>query len=307
MRTPTATSRIRTAACILLATAFASAGLVQAAPTGPEEIVNGDFSGGMNGWSYAVPFGGAEIELFDTSGFGEDLCFGDHTLLISTFTPPPAALSQTIEVVSGLTYEISFDVAASRNVNTFPWLNPGPLVECYVDGQLVAQRDFGEIPSFTVKRDTLCGRYTAKSSGPIAVEIRIHPMRPFAFIGVPRVNLDNVSMRSTIGPTLHIAGQRNASESAPYHVFGTPGAMVGIFASPRMGPGSQLPDTLGTWYLSARSARVLLVQLDNNGEAHGTLQLPGGLEAAGRPVIYQALEVGPLGRRLGLPRNYGAR
>lgn len=284
----------------LLAFTLLGAGLSAQAT---EWVANGEFNGTLAPWVMGGGYSnnpGLEIG-WDTTGMGVSDSFGVSAGGLVTPAPyPPNTLEQNILVIPGLVYEFRADLSGARPANPTLGNADTGTIWVEVNGVEVARFALGRYnpsPPET-KRVQVCGRFTTAASGLVPLTIYFE-RRYLSNSNTPRMNLDNVSVKDTIGPTYWINSNRKLNTSVEFAVDGPAGEPFGAFLSGGITGGSPIPGMLGLWYLDfATMVAVGSGTLDANGQARMPLLIPNLPFLVTTPLHYQA--VGAEGGVLGL-------
>lgn len=260
---------------------------------GTEWVTNGDFTGTLAPWvmggAYSVNPG---LESgWDTTGIGASDSFGVNAGgQVAPGPYPPNTLEQQILVIQGLTYEFRCDASGARPNSTTNNADIGTLwVE--VDDVEVARHAFGSFTSPQIKRAQLCGRFQPNTSG--FVTLRIFFQRQFlGGAANPRMNIDNVSVRDTVGPTYWLRGNRMLGANITQEVRGAPFAFCGLFLAAAANPtGTQFPGVLGSCLLDLGSTVTLAFTVaDANGVGSLPFSYPNDPRFLSTPLWFQGAE-----------------
>jgi hypothetical protein len=260
---------------------------------GTEWVANGTFTGTLTPWvmggAYSVNPG---LEVgWDTTGLGASDSFGVNAGGQVTPAPyPPNTLEQQIVVVQGLTYEFRCDASGARPNSTTANADIGTIwVE--VDNVEIARHAFGSYTSPQIKRSQICGRFQPTTSG--LVTLKIFFQRQFlGGAANPRMNIDNVSVRDTLGPSYWMRGNRMLGTTVQQEVRGTPFALCGLFLAAAENPtGTPFPGVLGSCFLDLGSTATLAFTVaDGSGAATLPFSYPNDTRFLGTPLWFQAAE-----------------
>lgn len=258
---------------------------------GTEWVTNGSFTGSLAPWTLGGGFSvNAGLESgWDTTGIGASDAFGINAGGQTLPGPFPAAwIEQTIFVAQGANYEFRCDVSGARPGN--PTTANADIGSVYVEinGVPIARHDFGPYNPGEIKRAQLAGVYVPAASGSVA--LRICGDRQFvASTTSPRMHVDNVSLRDTVGPTFWISGNRLLGSSVLSSVRGAPNVFFGSFAALGATAGVSFPGVTGLYTLDPATTVTMRF---------------GVLDALGRSDLPAAIPVDPL--LLAVPIHYQA-
>lgn len=259
---------------------------------GTEWVTNGTFDATLAPWTMGGGYSvnsGHEVG-WDTTGMGASDSYGTQAGGQVTPAPYPANwIEQQILVIQGLTYEFRCDASGDRpGAPTVGNADTGT-VWVEVDNVEVARHAFGSYSVGVGKRAQLCGRFTPTTTG--NVTLRIYTQRTFlANTSTPRINIDNVSVKDTIGPTFWVAGNRRIGTNVTHAVRGAPNALFATFAALGQNPGGlSFPGVNGLFLLDPVSAVTLTIGvLDAAGESNASVGLPANTLFVTWPLYYQA-------------------
>ncbi|MCB9885108.1 MAG: hypothetical protein H6838_06420 [Planctomycetes bacterium] len=258
---------------------------------GTEWVVNGSFTGSLASWTSG---GGFSVNAgweagWDTTGQGASDSYGVNAggqALPGPFAPN--WIEQTIFVVQGLTYEFRCDVSGARPGNPTTANADIGSVFVEINSVLIGRHDFGPFNPGEIKRAQLAGVYVPAASG--NVTLRVSTERQFVATATsPRINIDNVSLRDTVGPTFWIDGNRLLGSNVLSSVRGAPNVFFGSFAALGSSAGVSFPGVAGLYTLDPATTVTLRF---------------GVLDAAGRSDLPAAIPTSPL--LLSVPIHYQA-
>ncbi len=258
---------------------------------GTEWVSNGGFAGSLAPWTSG---GGFSVNAgweagWDTTGQGPSDAFGVNAG--GQALPGPFAanwIEQTIFVAQGLAYEFRCDVSGSRPGNPTTANAEIGAVFVEINSVLIARHDFGPYNPGEIKRAQLAGTFVPTASG--NVTLRISTERQFvASATSPRMNVDNVSVRDTVGPTFWIDGNRQLGSSVLSSVRGAPNVFFGSFAALGATTGVSFPGVGGLYTLDPATTVTLRF---------------GVLDGAGRSDLPGLVPIDPL--LLSIPIHYQA-
>ncbi len=257
-------------------------------------VTNGDFTGTLTPWVMGGAYSvnpGLESGINVTGSSVSD-SFGVNAG--GQVTPPPYApntLEQTVSLTAGVTYEFRMDAIGYRNSTT----GNADIGTIWVELEAVeiARFAFGSYVSPEQKRAQLCGRHTALATG--TATIKIYFQR--AFLGGaanPRMNIDNVSLEDTDGPTFCMVGNRRLGATVSLRVDGAPNAAYALFlAAGDIPAGLPIPGFGGLLHLDLATLTLFVSgQLDGSGNATTPFTIPNINRLRTVPLYYQPLSIG---------------
>jgi len=158
-------------------------------------VTNGNFTNGLSGWTInnpsSLPFG---ITAVDIDGPGGPLTSSD-AFFVKTggdFGTSPVSLIQSIKLVTGGTYTLFANIAASYfPLDDFMNNRSAGVITVTLDGKTIDSWDFGEIARNTFEYADLSASFVAAASGILDINF----FRPFEVdINSPTNYLDNISL-----------------------------------------------------------------------------------------------------------------
>ncbi|MFO1053221.1 MAG: hypothetical protein U1F36_13495 [Planctomycetota bacterium] len=271
-----------------------------------EWVSNGDFTGTLAPWVMGGGYStGAGLDsAWDTTGLGVSDSFGCSAG--GQVVPPPYApnnIEQQIFVIAGMTYEFRADVSGARPAAPTVGNADTGTVWATVNGIEVARFALGSYSSNPpeTKRVQLVGRFVPSVSGMVPLTIWFQR----AYLSnttTPRINIDNVSVKDTPGPTFWINSNRKLSTTVDFTVNGPANAPFASFLSIGRTPGVTFPGMVGVWYLDfSTMTGTGSGVLDASGQFVLSLPIPLLASLVTVPLSYQAVaaDAGIIG--LGLP------
>lgn len=274
---------------------------------GLEWTVNGDFTGTLAPW---VMGGGYSVNPghevgWDTTGMGASDSFGCQPGGQVTPAPYPAnTLEQDLLIIQGLTYEFRCDASAARPNSPGTANADAGTIWVEVDGVEIARFAFGGHTANRQKRAQVVGRFTATSTG--TKTLRIFFARTFLTnTTTPRVNIDNVSLKDTSGPTYWVRGNRWLGAAVNHELRGVPNALYATFAALGTYPGGvPVSGVSGLWHLDfATSVTTAVGGLDASGAATLARTIPNDPIFLSVPIYYQAASA--IGSQVDLSYPFG--
>lgn len=261
---------------------------------GSEWVTNGSFTGTLSPWvmggAYSVNPG---LETgWNTTGMGPSDSFGVNAGGQVTPAPyPPNTLEQQILVIQGLTYEFRCDASGARPSSPTVANADIGTIWVEVDSVEVARHAFGNYTPQEIKRVQICGRFQPQTTG--LVTLKIYFQRQYlGGAANPRMNIDNVSVRDTTGPTHWIAGNRRLGTTVQQQIRTAAFTPYALFIAAGENPaGTPFPGILGSCYLDLSSTATLAIgAADGNGSASLPLSYPNDPRFLSTPLWFQAVD-----------------
>jgi hypothetical protein len=276
--------------------ALSSLAFLAVLPAQTEWVTNGSFTGALAPWTLG---GGYSVNpsldtTWDTTGLGVSDSFGVNAG--GQVTPPPYApntIEQQILIVQGLTYEFRADVSAARPASPTSSNAHAGRVWVEIDNIEIGRVDFGSYVSNQVERAQLVGRHVGHTSA--MVTLRLSFQRDYLCNATtPRLNVDNVSLRDTQGPTYWLEGNRKIGTTVPQRLAGDPNTLFATFVALGENPvGLPIPGVTGLLMIDPLSAVSLGAGLlDAMGSGTVPFAVPNDPAFVTTPLYYQAVGVG---------------
>ena len=252
-------------------------------------VTNGDFSGGLAGWTETGFSVNPGIETFDVTGLGASQAYGCHHGGQAVPPPYPSnTIEQTVTIPSGVPLEFTADLAVDHpttgngDAGTF-WVTVG--------GVEVARSVLGAYEVGTTMRARLAGRYVPTVGG--AQLLQVHFTRSFlAATRTPRVRIDNLRLFVALGPTFCLQGNRRLNTTVQVDVFGKANSAFGMFLSAARTGGLQVPGIQGTLFLDPATLVVFFTgAFDANGAFTTNVTIPDDQGLLLAPLYVQGLHV----------------
>ena len=283
---------MRSAILFVLAT-LAPAGVAQ------QFVANGDFSGGLTGWTESSATCGSGIQNFDVNGRGASSSY------FCIPGGPVNALEQSVLMVAGPEYEFSCDVSVYHVVNTLN--NDAGTVYVHANGVEIVRLAFGAYAgNGEVKRARVVARFRANANG--MLPLKIHFTRGFACLQgrTPQHALDNVSLRFATGPTFGLLGNLKIGTTVTASAQGAANAPFALFAAAReLTTGLAIPGIANLLWLDPAGGLVLVfgASFDASGNWQANVPVPADPALTLLPTFFQGMHVvsgtGTLGHHSG--------
>jgi hypothetical protein len=264
----------------------AAAGLAGAGAA-QQFVTNGDFSGGLTGWTEANANCGSGVQNFDVNGRGASSSY------FCVPGGPANSIEQNVLMAQGPEYEFSCDVSVYHVANTFN--QDAGTVYVHANGVEIVRLAFGQYAgNGEVKRARLVARFRANASG--MLPLKLHFSRAFLCQQgrTPQHALDNVSLRFATGPTFGLTGNLKIGTTVAATTHGAPNAPFALFAAAReLAAGLTVPGITNPLWLDPAGGLVLVLAatLDATGRWQANVPVPPDPALTVLPTFFQGLHV----------------